>query len=82
MGDQNQPTKQNPGKKRILMVKEKMINQKRSSVHSHTTLNAPDLIWSHEPKQGQAWSVLKWEKDLQGRLLRNKQFGNKGGMSS
>jgi hypothetical protein len=32
-----------------------------------------------EDKQGQAWLVLGWETNLQKRLLRDKQFGDKGG---
>jgi hypothetical protein len=30
-----------------------------------------------EAKQGQAWLVLGWKTDLQRRLLRDKQFGDK-----
>jgi hypothetical protein len=29
-------------------------------------------------KQGRAWLVLGWKTDLQKRLLRDKQFGDKG----
>jgi hypothetical protein len=43
----------------------------------------PEHTQSHllsESKQGCAWLALGWENDLQRRLLRDKQFGDKGGM--
>jgi hypothetical protein len=32
-----------------------------------------------ETNQGGAWLVLRWKTDLQKRLLRDKQFGDKAG---
>jgi hypothetical protein len=71
--DQNQPNKQKSRKEQILMMREKIMNWKP---------------WTHpiylvsEAKQGQAWLALRWEKDLQKRLLRDKQFGDKWGLLS
>jgi hypothetical protein len=42
----------------------------------------PERAQSHlvsKAKQGQAWLALGWKTDLQKRLLRNNQFGDKGG---
>jgi hypothetical protein len=39
---------------------------------------APPCLIS-EAKQGQAWLILGWETNLQKRLLRDKQFGDKEG---
>jgi hypothetical protein len=54
-----------------------MTNQEKSSVHNHVT----PCTQSHlvlQAEQGRAWLVLGWETDLQKRLLRDKQLGDKG----
>jgi hypothetical protein len=69
MWDQNQSNKQNPGK-----------NDQSRKIFSlrpdHTEHALSHLVL--EAKQGWAWLILGWKTDLQKRLLRDKQFGDKG----
>jgi hypothetical protein len=72
MWNQNQPTN------KIQETANPHDEEKKCS--GHTSLNTPYLILVSEAKKGQAWLVLRWETDLQRRLLRHKQLADKGGM--
>jgi hypothetical protein len=74
MWAQNQPNKQKSRKEQILMMRKE--NDQSRKIFSLRPYH-PDCLMS-EAKQGPAWLVLGWEKDLQRRLLRDKQFADKG----
>jgi hypothetical protein len=72
----NQTNKNPRNSKSSPCGKKPPTNPERSSVYGHTTLN----VEAKQGKQGWAWLVLGQEKDLQRRLLRDKEFVGKVGM--
>jgi hypothetical protein len=73
-------TKQTKSRKEQIITMRKENDQSRkifSLWQYHPKCTQSCLV--SEAKQGQAWLVLGWDTDVQKRLLRDKQFGDKRG---